>query len=127
MSNAETNTHADQEIDIAISGLDGGVVVLEVSGEIDMLTAPVLRQYLLKGLNEDCRHLVLDLRGVTFLGSSGLSVLVEATRLTENKHATLGLVCSNRSVIRPLEATGLTDVFAIHATREQAVDAVLGR
>jgi anti-anti-sigma factor len=127
VSNAETHSHADQEIEIITHRLDDGVVLLEVSGEIDMLTAPVLRRHLVKDLSEDCRHLVLDLNKVTFLGSSGLSVLVEATRLTENKHASLALVCSNRSVVRPLEATGLTEVFATFDTSNAAVAAMTGR
>ena len=56
---------------------------------------------------------VLDLSGVSFLGSSGLAVLVEARDQAQRSSGELRLVCSSRIVLRALEATGLRELFDI--------------
>lgn len=89
-----------------------GARVLRASGEIDIISAPALRSALLPAL-ETGQPVVLDLSGVSFLGSSGLAVLVEAREHAQGAARELRLVCSSRIVIRALEATGLRDLFDI--------------
>jgi len=58
---------------------------------------------------ETSERVVLDLSEVSFLGSSGLAVLVEARDQAQQGGHALRLVCSSRIVLRALEATGLRD------------------
>jgi anti-sigma B factor antagonist len=91
-----------------------GRSVVTVTGEIDMLGAPRLRQILLGCLSESGADVVADLDGITFLASTGLGVLVEAGQHATARGSELRLVCASRAVLRPLELTGLNQVFEIH-------------
>jgi anti-sigma B factor antagonist len=100
-----------------------GQVVVEVSGEVDMLTSPQLRATVLDQLVPEAgtRLLVLDLSGVEFLGTSGLAVLIQVREAVTDARSTLALVCTSRTVLRPLTAAGLTPLFTIHDTLEDAL------
>jgi anti-sigma B factor antagonist len=96
--------------DVVKHGSDATVV--HVVGEIDTLTAPVLRAQLDEHLPV-VQLLVLDLSDVTFLGSAGLAVLVAAKDAADARSHTLRLVCGSRIVVRALEATGLLTLFDV--------------
>ena len=96
--------------DVVTHGSDATVV--HVVGEIDTLTAPVLRAQLDEHLPV-VPLLVLDLSEVTFLGSAGLAVLVAAKDAADARGNTLRLVCGSRIVTRALEATGLLTLFDV--------------
>ncbi|MBP2477358.1 anti-sigma B factor antagonist [Crossiella equi] len=100
-----------------------GVVVITVVGELDMSSTPALQDLLGAEVDAACRRLVLDLSGVSFLGSSGLAALVEARQVTQLRDAELRLVCTTHAVTRPLHATGLGEVFQIHQTLDAALAA----
>ena len=57
--------------------------------------------------------LVIDLSGVQFLGSAGLAVLVETQKSARAREVSLRLIATTRAVTRPLEVTGLIDLFTI--------------
>lgn len=84
--------------------------VVHVVGEIDTLTAPVLRAQLDEQIAA-VALLVLDLTDVTFLGSAGLAVLVAARDDADRRGHRLRLVCGSRIVTRALQATGLLTLF----------------
>lgn len=109
-----------QLIAISVRHDGNGVTVVSVAGEVDMLSAPELRATVGQHIT-DGSTLVLDLNGVTFLGSAGLAVLVEAAQQSKTRGVALRVVAADRAVKRPLEATGLGEVFTIHPTVESAV------
>lgn len=117
---AGPETRVDQLISLDSRDV-GDSCVVTVTGEVDMLTTPHLRSYLQLQVERAGSLLVLDLRGVAFLGSSGLAVLVEILDWTRDRGITLRLVSTSRAVLRPLEATGLTDLFEIHSDPEDAL------
>lgn len=88
----------------------GGARVLHVVGEIDTLTAPLLRDQLVAQVAV-APLLVLDLSDVAFLGSAGLAVLVAAKEDADGRGHALRLVCGSRIVTRALQATGLLGLF----------------
>jgi anti-sigma B factor antagonist len=111
---ADPDAPADEVIALSVeTGEDRSLAVVHVTGEVDMLTTPLLRSTLIQQLDNGVRQLVVDLREVTFLGSSGLGVLVEALKAARRHDATLQLVCTSRAVTRPLAVTGLSQVFDI--------------
>lgn len=86
-----------------------------VSGEVDSATAPGLRNCLLEVLSRPGTAAVeLDLTGVTFLDSAGLSALATAHRAAQAGGRELVMRCGGaRAVARPLQITGLWDVFTV--------------
>jgi len=100
------------------TGADG-VVTVSAAGEVDTFTAAGLRSVLDAELVRQPQALVLDLSGVRFLGSAGLAVLVEAQRWADAHDVALRLIANTRAVTRPLEVTGLIDLFTLGASRTE--------
>jgi anti-anti-sigma factor len=94
--------------------------VVTVTGEVDTLTAPKLASFLTEQLSA-ARVVVLDLDGVEFLGSAGLSTLFEANELATREHRALRLVCHSRIANRALEATELREHFTFAETVPDAL------
>ena len=92
-----------------------GAVTVSVAGEVDTFTAPTLRSAVDAELVRRPPELVLDLRGVRFLGSAGLAVLVETQKSADARGIVLRLIATTRPVTRPLEVTGLVALFTITA------------
>lgn len=93
-----------------------GVVLLDVDGEIDTLTAPALEAALDELLADpDDRVLVVDLLDVTFLASSGLAVLSRAAQRAADREVRVRIVTDARAVRRPLEITGVDQLFDLYA------------
>lgn len=113
----------EEPIRIQLEEPADGTALLKVSGEIDMLTSPILRQGIAEQLGAERARLLVDLDGVDFLGTSGLAALVEARSAAEEQHVELWLVCTNRQVLRPLEIAGLTSLFRIGASTAEALGA----
>lgn len=113
-------TRVDQLISLDAREV-GDSYLITVSGEVDMMTTPQLRSYLQEHVEHADTVLVLDLQGVGFLGSSGLAVLVETLDWTRERGIALRLVSSPREVLRPLQATGLTELFTIYSELDEAL------
>jgi anti-anti-sigma factor len=103
---------------VAEHGPDARVVT--VRGEVDTLTAPKLAGFLNEQLSV-AQVVVVDLDGVEFLGSAGLSALFEANELAGREQRALRLVCHSRIANRALEATELRDHFTFAETVPEAL------
>jgi anti-sigma B factor antagonist len=90
-------------------------VVVRASGELDMLTAPTLAKQLqyAEAVVVPPAPVVLDLTGITFLSSAGLSVLITHHKRCVELGSRLEVVASNRAVTRPLNLTGLDSVLVV--------------
>ncbi|WP_214401993.1 STAS domain-containing protein [Pseudonocardia lacus] len=123
-SSIRRGSDVDDQITLATSTPSPGKVVLEVGGEVDMLTSPQLRAAVLEQFEtEGVGTVVLDLDGVTFLGTSGLAVLIEVREAAQTSGVDLRLVCTARRVLRPLTIAGLVPLFNVHESLEQALSA----
>lgn len=87
---------------------------ITVRGEVDMHTAPVLRERLAEIVNDGEERVVVFLDAVTFMDSAGLGVLVGAHQAQAARGGTLEIVCSEPRVLRVLHLTRLHHVFTIH-------------
>jgi anti-sigma B factor antagonist len=99
----------------------GDVDIVAVNGEVDVYTAPALRERLNGLISTGRCRLVIDLHGVQFLDSTGLGVLVGALKKARSLGGELTLVCSQERILKVFRITGLTSVFPIHATLDEAV------
>jgi anti-sigma B factor antagonist len=100
---------------------EGARTVVSVTGEIDVYTAPTLRERLNELVAEGEYHLVVDMAGVDFLDSTGLGVLVGGLKRTRAHEGTLQLVCDQEKILKVFRITGLTKVFPIHSTLVEAL------
>ncbi len=87
--------------------------VIAVSGEIDVATAPQLRECLHRVVARGESTIVIDLLGVSFLDSTALGVLVGALKRCRELGGELLLVVADPRIVKIFEITGLTGVFTI--------------
>ncbi|MEU6745579.1 STAS domain-containing protein [Spirillospora sp. NPDC046719] len=117
------------------------LVVVTLTGEVDVATAGRLRDHLAALIARGARHLVLDFAGVAFIDSSGLSVLAGIHRLLSaperpgpgegapgpgsgegaRASGTLALAAVNLRIREVLRTTGFTRFVPIYSTVEPAV------
>jgi len=97
------------------SGVPGSTVIA-VGGEIDVYTAPKLREKLISLVESGSYHLILDMEGVEFLDSTGLGVLVGGLKRVRAHDGWIDLVCTQGRILRIFKITGLNDVFGIYET-----------
>ena len=100
-----------------------GIEVIDVQGEIDIYTAPRLRELLINLVSEGNYQLVVNLDKVGFLDSTGLGGL----RRVRAHDGSLDLVCTQQRILKIFRITGLTEVFGIYQTVDQAIAARKGR
>ena len=101
-----------------------GVAILAVTGEVDVATAPRLRQQLVEIASSGQDTLIVDLGAVEFLDSTGLGVLVSGLKRFRTQGGELVVVCTRPRIVKVFEITGLTTVFGMHATIEDAISAL---
>jgi anti-sigma B factor antagonist len=99
----------------------GARTVVQVTGEIDVYTAPLLREELASLIGAEHRELLVDLTGVGFMDSTGLGVLVGALKKVRTLGGDLQLVISSEKVLKVFRITALTQVFTIHETLDAAL------
>lgn len=97
------------------------VVVIRLSGEVDVFTAPRLREKIIELVNRGQRLIVVDLDAVDFLDSTGLGVLVGGLKRLRSHDGEMSMVCNEPRLLRVFELTRLDAVFAIHRTVADAV------
>lgn len=100
---------------------EGVHTVVSVTGEIDVYTAPALRERLNELIAGGEHHLVVDMAGVDFLDSTGLGVLVGGLKRVRSHEGTLQLVCDQEKILKVFRITGLTKVFGIHPSLAPAL------
>ena len=99
------------------------VTIVAVGGEIDVYTAPKLRDKVTELVGEGHYNLVIDMENVEFLDSTGLGVLVGGLKRVRAHDGSLRLVCTQERILKIFRITGLTKVFPIHSSVDEAVSA----
>jgi anti-sigma B factor antagonist len=109
-------------VDITVSRTTAGdVPIVAVNGEVDVYSAPALKDKITELLESGQTTLIVDLGGVAFLDSTGLGALVEARSATGEAGGALPLVCSQERILKLFTITGLDGVFTIHSSVSEAV------
>lgn len=91
----------------------GEWLVLQVAGEIDMASAPQLRQRVVGLVTDGVRALVLDLSNIGFCDSTGLGVIVAAVKRLRTNEGDLRVVTNDERLLALFEITRLDQVFAV--------------
>jgi anti-sigma B factor antagonist len=107
-----------QHFDVIVEWRDQDVV-LAVSGELDLVTAPDLSESVALVLEKSPSAVVIDLSDVGFLASAGMSLLA-STHQQLGSDAGFAVVADGPATGRPLTLVGLDEVFGIYATVDEA-------
>ena len=111
-----------QDFKVEIIGPDGDCAVLQITGELDAYTAPFLRDRMRDLTAVGVRHVIVDLRGVDFLDSTGLGVLVGGLKRFREHGGSLAPVATKTSILKIFQITGLTSVLPPRPSVADAID-----
>lgn len=97
--------------------------VIAVGGEIDIFTAPEVRSAALSAIEEGAVHIVLDLSRASFLDSTGLGVIIGISKRVRPLGGDVVIVNGDQGIAQTFEITGLTEIFRIFHSRDEALAA----
>ena len=123
---AEVEVDVEEPFDllqVAVSEPRPGVVVVAPVGEVDVATSGMVREAVSHALDSRPQCIVVDLRGVTFCGSTGLVVLLDARNAAEYAGVGFGTFGGRQIVRRVLEITGLGPLLRHGEDLDQALAA----
>ncbi|WP_461010045.1 STAS domain-containing protein [Streptomyces capparidis] len=111
------------ELHLSVGHTRGSLAVAAVAGDVTLHTAPALRSRALELIEEGRAHLVLDLGGVEFCDSAGLSALIGVWHAARNAGGSLVLAAVPQRLSRMLALTGVDTLLPVHPTASQALAA----
>ena len=107
-------------LDLDVDTRDAASVV-SLRGEIDVYTAPRLRQALIDLVEGGATDIVVDMTKVDFLDSTGLGVLVGGLKRVKSKEGELRLVVTAERIMKIFDITGLSKVFPMYGSLDEAL------
>jgi anti-sigma B factor antagonist len=102
---------------------ESGRTIIEVGGEIDVYTAPKLRDRISELVADGNYNLVIDMENVDFLDSTGLGVLVGGLKKLRAHDGSMQLICTQERLLKIFRITQLAKVFAIYESQADALAA----
>ena len=118
-----SHIHVPDLIGVAVGRVAAGVTLVRVRGEVDLLTAPLLRAELDHQVDLMPSVLIIDLTRVVFFGASGVEVLIEVCQRARRTETLLRLVANTRPVVRMVKILQLDRLFPIY---HELADALTG-
>lgn len=95
--------------------------LIRVAGEIDVYSAPQLREAILALIGTGVSHVIADLRGVDFLDSTGLGAIVGGHKRLRTNDGSLVLAASPDRIVRLFRITGLDRAFSLYPSVPEAI------
>ena len=112
----------DVDLTLATNEVDGATIIA-VGGEIDVYTAPKLRDKITELVAGGVYDIIVDMEAVEFLDSTGLGVLVGGLKKVRAHDGSLQLICTQDRLLKIFRITGLAKVFVIHDSADGALAA----
>lgn len=109
-----------QQLKVDVSRVDHAHL-LTVRGELEMASALGLAAPLTEIAGDGDGPVLLDLSDLTFMDSTGMSVLLNARRRLTRQGRSMAIVCPEGPVRRVFELTNMVDTLRVHASREAAL------
>nr|CBH32110.1 putative tetR family transcriptional regulator [Streptomyces albaduncus] len=97
-----------------------GWTVVEIDGDMDGHTSPMIRDALIELIDEGHRHFILDLNFVPFLDSMGLGMIVAVTKRIRGRDGSLRIVSASSRVLRIFDLSGMRQSYEVYHSREEA-------
>ena len=109
---------------MAVKSLDCGIPVITLEGEVDVYTAPQLKQQMIIMLENGAKQMIVNLTDVEYLDSTALGVLIGGLKRMKEIDGNMSLICPVPRIRRVFEITGLDRVFGIYASEPEALEAI---
>lgn len=114
----------EDDVDLSLNTRhESGRTIIEVAGEIDVYTAPKLRDRISELVADGNYNLVIDMENVDFLDSTGLGVLVGGLKKLRAHDGSMQLICTQERLLKIFRITQLAKVFAIYESQADALAA----
>ncbi|HTX58094.1 MAG TPA: STAS domain-containing protein [Verrucomicrobiae bacterium] len=113
-------THEELSIDIKPAN-DGHTLVFTLHGSLDIATSPSVRAAMTEASVKNHQNVVVDLRGVEFIDSTGLGALIGAHKRASESGGSLRIVGQDGPIERLLNITGLIRVLSLYRSLEDAL------
>lgn len=104
--------------------LEKELSLIELEGEVDVYTAPQLKQQMINLLESGAKEMIVDLSKVDYLDSTALGVLIGGLKRMREMDGNMVLVCPSPRIRRMFEITGLDKIFDIYNSVEDAQEAM---
>lgn len=114
-----TNIIRHETMMVSYDVVDGWTVV-EADGDVDAHTAPMIREGVIKLLEEGHRHFVLDLGFVTFMDSMGLGVIVAITKRIREHEGSLRIASVSGRILRIFDVSGMRESYEFYPSTAEA-------
>ena len=101
-----------------------GYKVLDMTGEIDVYTAPQFKESVNQIISTGQNDLIVNMESVTYMDSSGFGTLLSATKRLKPNGGTVNLVACNSAIDRMLRITRLNTVFGTFQTVDEVIEAI---
>jgi len=101
--------------------LGDGAEVVQVAGELDLCSTHTFKEHLASAVDSDAAVVVVDLTEISFIDSTGLSLLAVQARRAALGGPVLAVVCPDGRVRKLLTMTGLDQVVPVYSTRAAAL------
>jgi anti-sigma B factor antagonist len=110
-------------VDLSVSANEAASqTIVEVRGDVDVHSAPQLRNRLTDVIDSGSKLVIVDLSKLDFIDSTGLGALVAVRNHGSDTESTLRLVCASERLLKLFRITGLHEVFDIYANIPSAVE-----
>ena len=109
------------EFKLATADLGNGVSTVSVAGEVDLATAPELKEALAEVINDGARGVLVDLSNATFIDSTTLGVLMGAVKRLRPAGGELAIACHDPNIRKIFEITLLDRIFAIFDSTDEGI------
>ena len=100
------------------------VAVIILRGEVDAYTCARLREAMIEAIEDGGANLVVDMKNVDYIDSSGLGTLVGGLKRVSERQGAIAVVCTNPQIRKVFDITGLVKVFPIYSSEDDAVKAL---
>jgi anti-sigma B factor antagonist len=101
--------------------VDDTTQALDLEGEVDVYTAPLLRQQIMDQVDGGVKNLIVNLTKVEYLDSTGLGILIGGVKRLKEQGGSLKLVGPSARITRIFEITGLNKIFDVYASEAEAL------
>lgn len=123
----DTTTHNEQDgskimtLTVTPRDIDGTTTVLDLAGEVDVYTAPMLKEAMTKQVDAGKRNLLINLSNVEYLDSTGLGILIGGVKRLRESQGTLKMFGASPRITRIFDITGLNAIFDVYANEQDAL------
>jgi anti-sigma B factor antagonist len=112
---------------IETRALSNSVPLIELEGEVDVYTAPQLKQQMIQLLESGAKEVAVDLTKVDYLDSTALGVLIGGLKRMRERDGNLALICPSARIKRVFEITGLDKIFDIYSNESELITEMAGK